>query len=218
MEWNDLLNQLSQGIEKDKLTDLKIKLVQGHFNRKAAGVFLIKESLVFEIIKYNGNHFQNRIIQTIFEEEQGQLIFELFVFCQRKNIAIPPIALNSATNCAMKNRSLAKYIIPIIGESGLQIISLFDQYSPLIPSKIKSYFTETHPKDSLAWFEYWVEINEIEAVDKALFPSFVINIPLSKTPCEVAAFSSSLLHETIKNEIETANKAIFLKVVLIFLI
>ena len=80
MEWNELLNQLSQGIEKNKLTDLKIKLVQGHFNRKAAGVFKIKESLVFEIIKYNENHLQNRIIQTIFEQEQGQLIFELFVF------------------------------------------------------------------------------------------------------------------------------------------
>jgi hypothetical protein len=165
MEWNELLNQLSQGIEKNKLTDLKIKLVQGHFNRKAAGVFLIKESLVFEIIKYNENHLQNRIIQTIFEEEQGQLIFELFVFCQRKNIAIPPIALNSATNCAMKNRSLAKYIIPIIGESGLQIISLFDQYSPLIPSKIKSYFTKTHPKDSLAWFNYWWAIDISTALD-----------------------------------------------------
>ena len=187
MEWNELLNQLSQGIEKNKLTDLKIKLVQGHFNRKAAGVFKIKESLVFEIIKYNENHLQNRIIQTIFEQEQGQLIFELFVFCQRKNIAIPPIALNSATNCAIKNKSFAKYIMPIVSESGLQIISLFDQYSPLIPSKIKSYFTETHPKDSLAWFGYWVEINEIEAMnwliqnfnklEEKLRPKFLQQIP-----------------------------------------
>jgi hypothetical protein len=165
MDWNDLLYQLSQGIEEKKLSDLKNKLVQEHFNRKAAGIFKIKENLTFETIKYNGTHFQNRIIQTIFEQEQGQLIFELFIFCQKKNITLPPIALSIAVNCALKNKSLAKYIIPILGESGLQIINLFDEYCPLIPSKIKSYFIETNPKDSLAWFGYWVEINEIEAMN-----------------------------------------------------
>ena len=163
MEWHELIEQLQEGIPKEKLKEYHKLLIESHYTRKAAGSFHVNQDLILTVPKAITIPLDAKSLEQLFVTGHEQMIYELSTILLRKNLPLPIYCISEAIQCAKKKPNLAEYILPILGEAGHYICEKIDRSDFLVPNRWSFYFENTAPSESLKWFGLWRKFQPTEA-------------------------------------------------------